>query len=60
MEERLLRDRDCYQMLNISRTLFWLRVKDGSLPPGFMLTEKTRRWKLSEMQALIEERSQEG
>jgi len=54
MENRLLRDRDCVEMLNISRSTWWAGVKSGRFPKPIKLTERTSRWKLSDIIDLIE------
>ena len=57
MEERLLKDKECAQMLSVSRSLWWDYVKDGKFPQPIKLTERTTRWKLSDIMRIIEERS---
>ncbi len=56
-QERLLRDRECWDFLNVSRSAFWLGVKNGTLPPGFLLTPGARRWRLSDLLAFIDGRA---
>lgn len=57
MKDQLLTDKECSKMLGIGRSTWWLHVNEGTFPKGFKLTKGTRRWKLSEILAMIEERS---
>ena len=37
------------EALKISDATFYARVKDGTFPPGFAFSAKSKRWKLSEI-----------
>ena len=51
---RLLKDKECSEILSVSRATWWNGVKKGIFPPPIKLTERTTRWRLSEVLALIE------
>jgi predicted DNA-binding transcriptional regulator AlpA len=53
-EDRLLKDRECCTYLNVSRPTWWKGVKQGRFPKPIKLTERTTRWRLSDVLALIE------
>lgn len=48
-QERFLRDREVADRLGICRQEVWRRVKIGRLPDPVKLSEKTTRWRLSEL-----------
>jgi predicted DNA-binding transcriptional regulator AlpA len=52
--DRLLKDKECCEVLNVSRATWWNGVKKGIFPQPIKLTERTTRWRLSEVLALIE------
>lgn len=52
--DRLLKDKECCEILNISKPTWWKGVREGIFPKAIKLTEKTTRWRLSEVLALIE------
>ena len=37
--------------MNISQTTFYEGIKNGLLPPGFAFGPKTKRWRMSDIQA---------
>ncbi|MFC0339774.1 helix-turn-helix transcriptional regulator [Paracoccus niistensis] len=51
--DRLLRDKDAAEALGVSKTTFWRRVNDGTVPPPVKIGGSTR-WPQSEIQAVIE------
>jgi len=53
MEERLLKDEECAQMLQICRSTWIKGVKRGIFPTPVRLGIKSVRWRLSEVQELI-------
>ena len=52
--DRLIKDRECCELLSISRTSWWVGVRNGLYPKQIRLGERTSRWKLSEVMAIIE------
>lgn len=51
--ERLLKDHDAAAALGVSKTTFWRRVKDGTVPKPVKIGASTR-WPQSEILAVIE------
>lgn len=43
--ERLLRLKEVLQLLGISRSSFYEKIKQGVMPPGHLLGPRTRVWK---------------
>lgn len=52
--ERLLRVQEGAQMLGISKSFFWQRVRSGEIPKPVKLG-RLSRWRLSDIEAVIEE-----
>ena len=52
--DRLLKDRECCEIINISRASWWNGVKKGIYPQPIKLSSRTTRWKQSEVMALVE------
>lgn len=52
--DRLIKDRECCELLGISRTSWWVGVRTGLYPEQTRLGERTSRWKLSEVMSIVE------
>lgn len=52
--DKLIRDRDAAAALGVSKTTFWRRVNDGTVPAPVKIGGSTR-WLSSEIQAVIEQ-----
>lgn len=57
--DRLLKDKECCQIVNISRASWWNGVRKGIYPKPVRLSTRTTRWKQSEVMALVENGSKE-
>ncbi|MDH3264029.1 MAG: DNA-binding protein [Paracoccaceae bacterium] len=53
MEDQLIRDRECAEMLGASVATFWRRVADGTIPKPVRIGGMSR-WPRSEIVAVIE------
>lgn len=40
-------------LLPISRSTFWLRIKEGVYPPGVLLSQRCRAWRVEDIHDLI-------
>ena len=52
--DRLVRAREAAKALGIGLSTFWLRVSKGIYPSGTLISPRTRCWKASSIQALID------
>lgn len=52
--DRFLRINQVLEIIPVSRSTWWQRVKDGHYPRGVKLSERTTAWRESEIMALIE------
>ena len=55
--DRLVRLRELVKLLSISRANVYRLMKKGKFPQSIKLTERTVVWRLSELEAWIQERS---
>ncbi len=47
-------------ILGVSKSTFWLMVRDGRISPGIKIGPRMRAWRASEIIALIDRLEQEG
>jgi len=52
--ERLYRLKDVLRLIPISKSSWFSGIQQGKYPPGHLLSERTRVWKSSEIQAIID------
>ena len=55
--DRLVRLRELVKLLSISRANVYRLMKIGKFPQSIKLTERTVVWRLSELEAWVQERS---
>ena len=60
MADRLLRLRDVLQLVPVSKSSWWLGVRQRRYPKGFKLGPRTTVWRLSDIERLIESLGKEG
>ena len=56
--DRLVRLRELVKILSISRANVYRLMKTGKFPQSIKLTERTVVWRLSELEAWVEKRSE--
>lgn len=52
--DRFLRITQVLEIIPVSRSTWWQKVKEGHYPRGVKLSERTTAWRESEIMALIE------
>ena len=54
LAERLLTVKQVADILSIGKSTVWAKVKSNDLPPPIQIGGKTTRWRMSEIQAVIQ------
>jgi len=54
MDNILLSDRELAAQLRVSRASIWRWVRMGKLPQPILIGERTRRWRSTDIEALLE------
>lgn len=53
--QRLLSDRELAALFGVSRQSVWRWVRTGALPPPLTVGERTRRWRQTDVEELLEQ-----
>lgn len=58
--EKLLRQGEVAKMIGVSKSTVWNLVRDGTLPTPLKFGPRMSRWRLSEIEAAIEQAEARG
>jgi len=58
--DRLLRLPQVLEIVPVSKSTWWLRVKEGRYPKPVKLSRRCTAWKMSDVMALLENGMKEG
>ena len=57
MQERMLNVKEVAKMLGVSKSTVYNLINEGKLPRPILITERLRRWKLSDILNYIEKKA---
>ncbi len=60
ISDRLLKADEVAELLGISRSTFYLNIREGDFPPGVLVGAKARRWRVSEVEAWVQSREEKS